>query len=100
MACCVTRNLSNGTIWYAVKANHGAARVFMQPASEGTGVIAGGAMRAVFDVVGVTNILAKCHGPTNPYNVVRATINALEQGSAPSDIAAKRGKTVEEILGA
>ena len=95
----VNIELNTGTLWYAIKANHGAARVFMQPASEGTGVIAGGAMRAVFDVVGVTNILAKCHGPTNPYNVVRATINALEAINAPADIAAKRGRSVEEILG-
>ena len=92
--------LKKGTLHHAVEGRHGATRVYMQPASEGTGVIAGGAMRAVFDVVGVTNVLAKCHGPTNPYNVVRATINALEAGSAPADIASKRGKTVEEILGA
>ena len=84
--------------WPTVEGRHGATRVHMQPASEGTGVIAGGAMRAVFDVVGVTNILAKCHGSTNPYNVVRATINALEAINAPADIAAKRGKTVEEVL--
>ena len=70
----------------------------MQPAAEGTGVIAGGPMRAVFEVVGVTNILAKCHGSTNPYNLVRATLNGLMNCSAPSEIAAKRGKTVEEIL--
>ncbi len=76
---------------------HGAAKVFMQPASDGTGIIAGGPMRAVFEVMGVTNVLAKCLGSTNPYNVVRATINALENGNAPADIAAKRGKTVEEI---
>ena len=88
-----------GTLHHAVIGRHGSTRVYMQPASDGTGVIAGGAMRAVFDVVGVTNILAKCHGPTNPYNVVRATINALEAINAPADIAAKRGKTVEEILG-
>src|SRR5678815_2644669 len=91
-------SLSNGTLHYAIKSNHGAARVYMQPAADGTGVIAGGAMRAVFEVVGVKNVLAKCHGPTNPYNVVRATINALEAINAPADIAAKRGKTVEEIL--
>jgi small subunit ribosomal protein S5 len=92
--------LKSGTIHHPVIGRHGATKVFMQPAADGTGVIAGGAMRAVFDVVGVTNILAKCHGPTNPYNVVRATLNALENMSAPADIAAKRGKTVEEILGA
>jgi small subunit ribosomal protein S5 len=92
--------LKKGTLHHAVEGRHGSTRVYMQPASEGTGVIAGGAMRAVCDVVGVTNVLAKCHGPTNPYNVVRATLNALEQGNAPADIAAKRGKTVDEILGA
>jgi len=92
--------LKNGTLHHPVTGQHGSTRVYMQPASEGTGIIAGGAMRAVFEVVGVTNILAKCHGPTNPYNVVRATINALEASTAPSEIAAKRGKTVEEILGA
>ena len=92
--------LKSGTIHHSVIGRHGATKVFMQPAAPGTGVIAGGAMRAVFDVVGVTNILAKCHGPTNPYNVVRATLNALENMSAPADIAAKRGKSVEEIMGA
>ena len=72
--------LKKGTLHHAVEGKHGSTRVYMQPASDGTGVIAGGAMRAVFDVVGVTNILAKCHGPTNPYNVVRATLNALRAG--------------------
>src|SRR6188472_3759831 len=90
--------LKKGTLHHAVEGRHGSTRVYMQPASDGTGVIAGGAMRAVCDVVGVTNVLAKCHGPTNPYNVVRATINALEAINAPAEIAAKRGKTVEEIL--
>ena len=70
----------------------------MQPASEGTGIIAGGAMRAVFDVMGVHNVLAKCVGSTNPYNVVRATLDGLKAMSTPSEIAAKRGKTVEEII--
>src|SRR5215203_5005381 len=92
--------LKKGTLHHAVEGRHGSTRVYMQPASDGTGVIAGGAMRAVCDVVGVTNVLAKCHGPTNPYNVVRATINALASINAPADIAAKRGKTVDEILGA
>jgi small subunit ribosomal protein S5 len=91
--------LKKGTLHHAVEGRHGATKVFMQPAADGTGIIAGGAMRAVFEVVGVTNILAKCHGPTNPYNVVRATLDALEKGNAPADIAAKRGKTVEEITG-
>ena len=91
--------LKSGSLHHAVQGRHGATRVFMQPASEGTGIIAGGPMRAVFDVVGVTNILAKCHGPTNPYNLVRATINALTNSSSPADIAAKRGMTVEELTG-
>ena len=91
--------LVNGTLQYPVKANHGASKVYMQPASEGTGVIAGGAMRAVFEAVGVHNVLAKCNGSRNPINLVRATINGLQQMKAPSDIAAKRGKTVEEITG-
>ena len=69
----------------------------MKPASDGTGIIAGGPMRAVFEVVGVTNILSKCHGSTNPYNVVRATLDGLQQQRRPSEIAAKRGKKVEEI---
>jgi small subunit ribosomal protein S5 len=71
----------------------------MQPASEGTGIIAGGAMRAVFEVAGVQNVLAKCYGSTNPVNVVRATVNGLAAMSSPEDVAAKRGKSVEEILG-
>ena len=91
--------LNNGTLFHPVKANHGAARVFMQPASEGTGVIAGGAMRAVLECVGVRNVLAKSYGSRNPINVVRATIEALSAVRSPDDIAAKRGKTVEEITG-
>ena len=89
--------LKSGTLHHAVVGRHGATRVFMQPAAEGTGVIAGGPMRAVCEVVGVTNVLAKCHGSTNPYNVVRATINALESLNTPAEIAAKRGLTVEQI---
>ena len=91
--------IRNGTLQYPLNARHGAARVYMQPASEGTGVIAGGAMRAVFEAVGVHNVLAKCNGSRNPINLVRATINGLKQMKAPGEIAAKRGKTVEEILG-
>ena len=91
--------LNNGTLHYAVKANHGAARVYMQPASEGTGVIAGGAMRAVFEVVGVKNVLAKAVGSRNPINLVRATIKGLQSMASPQQIAAKRGKKVEELLG-
>jgi small subunit ribosomal protein S5 len=91
-------NLKNGTLHHAVIGEHGAAKVIMQPASEGTGIIAGGPMRAVFEVMGVTNVLAKCIGSTNPYNVVRATLNGLEAVRRPSEIAQKRGKTIEEIL--
>jgi len=91
--------LNNGTLFHAVKSNHGAARVFMQPASEGTGVIAGGAMRAVLEVVGVKNVLAKAVGSRNPINLVRATINGLQAMVSPSRIASKRGKSVEEVLG-
>ena len=90
--------LKNGTLQHAVKGRHGAAKVLMQPASEGTGIIAGGPMRAVFEVMGVTNVLAKCFGSTNPYNVVRATLNGLQEMSTPAEVAAKRGKRVEEIL--
>jgi len=90
--------LKNGTLHHTVKGHHGAAKVLMQPASEGTGIIAGGPMRAVFEVMGVTNILAKCFGSTNPYNVVRATLNALQSMNTPAEIAAKRGKKIEQIL--
>jgi small subunit ribosomal protein S5 len=89
--------LNEGTIWYPVIAEHGAAKVFMQPASEGTGVIAGGAMRAVFEVLGVRNILSKAQGSRNPINLVRATINGLQNMASPQRIAAKRGKKLEEI---
>jgi small subunit ribosomal protein S5 len=89
--------LKGGSLHHAVEGRHGATKVFMQPALEGTGIIAGGPMRAVFEVVGVTNILAKCHGSTNPYNIVRATLNALENCNAPADVAAKRGLTVEQL---
>ena len=92
-------SLKNGTLHHAVVGRHGAAKVYMQPASEGTGIIAGGHMRAIFEVMGVHNVLAKCIGSTNPYNVVRATINGLLAMNTPSEIAAKRGKSVEEILG-
>lgn len=90
-------DLAGGTLQYPVRAAHGASKVYMQPASEGTGVIAGGAMRAVLEVAGVHNVLAKCYGSTNPVNVVRATIKGLANMRSPDDIAAKRGKTVEEV---
>ena len=90
--------LNGTTLQYAVTANHGATKVFMQPASEGTGIIAGGAMRAVFEVLGVHNVLAKCIGSANPINVVRATLRGLDGISSPEEMAAKRGKTVAEIM--
>ena len=92
-------SLKNGTLQHAVIGQHGASKVLIQPASDGTGIIAGGPMRAVFEVMGVQNVLAKCFGSTNPYNVVRATLNALQAMNTPAEIAAKRGKTVEQILG-
>lgn len=92
-------SIKNGTLQYPLNACHGAAKVYMQPASEGTGVIAGGAMRAVFEAVGVHNVLAKCNGSRNPINLVRATINGLRAMKSPGDIAKKRGKTVEQLLG-
>lgn len=92
-------SLKNGTLQHSVVGRHGASTVIMQPATDGTGIIAGGPMRAVFEVMGVHNVLAKCIGSTNPYNVVRATLNGLANMKTPSEIAAKRGKTVEEILG-
>ncbi|HEB59704.1 MAG TPA: 30S ribosomal protein S5 [Gammaproteobacteria bacterium] len=94
----VSIDLKEGTLQYPITSSHGAAKVYMQPASEGTGVIAGGPMRAVFDVVGVHNVLAKCIGSNNPINVVRATIKGLGDMFSPEKIAAKRGKKVEEIL--
>jgi len=93
-----TVSLNGDTLQHVVKANHGASKVFMKPASEGTGIIAGGAMRAVFEVVGVKNVLAKIVGSTNPVNVVRATINGLRDMHSPEAVAAKRGKKVEELL--
>ncbi|MDH5257842.1 MAG: 30S ribosomal protein S5 [Gammaproteobacteria bacterium] len=95
----VNVQLDGDTLQYPLLGDHGAAKVFMQPASEGTGIIAGGAMRAVFEVVGVHNVLAKCIGSNNPVNVVRATIKGLANMKSPEMIAAKRGKSVEEILG-
>ncbi|MGL5287689.1 small subunit ribosomal protein S5 [Aeromonas sp. RU39B] len=91
--------LKNGTLHHPVKGIHSGSTVFMKPASEGTGIIAGGAMRAVLEVAGVHNVLAKTYGSTNPINVVRATVDALVHGQSPEQIAAKRGLRVEEILG-
>ena len=94
----ITLHLTNDTLQYAKKGRHGATMVYMQPASEGTGVIAGGAMRAVFEAAGVRNVLAKSYGSRNPINVVRATIRGLSEIHSPQAIAAKRGKKVKEIL--
>lgn len=91
--------LKGTTLQHPLIGRHGAAKVFMQPASDGTGIIAGGAMRAVFEVVGVHDVLAKCIGTNNPTNVVRATLNGLFSMVDAERVAAKRGKTVEEILG-
>jgi small subunit ribosomal protein S5 len=92
-------SLSGATLQYPTKARHGASKVFMQPASEGTGIIAGGAMRSVLELAGVHDVLAKCYGSTNPVNVVRATIKGLAAMQSPEDIAAKRGMSVEELAG-
>lgn len=89
--------LKGTTLHYAITANHGASKVFMQPATDGTGIIAGGAMRAVFEVLGVHNVLAKCFGSTNPMNVVLATVKALKSIAAPESIAEKRGKAIHEL---
>jgi small subunit ribosomal protein S5 len=92
-------HLKDETLQYELRGRHGATRVFMSPASEGTGIIAGGAMRAVFECAGVRNVLAKSYGSRNPINVVRATVEALVNMHSPQDVARKRGKSVEEILG-
>ena len=94
----VNISLKEGTLWHAIKSRHGGSRVYMQPASEGTGVIAGGAMRAVFEAVGVHNVLAKSNGSNNPINLVRATVKGLISMQSPESVASKRGKPVEEIL--
>lgn len=91
--------LSGTTIQYPMSASHGGSKVYMQPASEGTGVIAGGAMRAVLELAGVQNVLAKCYGSTNPVNVVRATMKALTAMESPEQVAARRGKAVRDIVG-
>ncbi|MGF1689230.1 30S ribosomal protein S5 [Photobacterium japonica] len=94
----VTVSLNDGTLHHAVKGAHTGSKVYMQPASEGTGIIAGGAMRAVLEVAGIRNVLAKAYGSTNPINVVRATIDGLSGINSPEKIAAKRGLSVKEIL--
>lgn len=95
----ISVSLDGNTLEYPVKARHGASKIYMQPASEGTGIIAGGAMRAVLELAGIQNVLAKCYGSTNPVNVVNATFNGLRDMRAADSVAAKRGKTLEDILG-
>jgi len=95
----VNVSLRSATLHYAAIGRHGTTKVYMQPASDGTGVIAGGSMRAVFECAGVRNVLAKSYGSRNPMNVVRATMSALSNVRAPEEVAAKRGKRVEEIVG-
>jgi small subunit ribosomal protein S5 len=90
--------LKNGTLQHRVTGHHGAANVIMMPAPKGTGIIAGGPMRAVFEVVGITDVVAKSHGSSNPYNMVRATLDALKVSTTPAEVAAKRGKSVEELF--
>lgn len=91
-------SLKGGTLHHEVKGHHGASTVIMMPAPKGTGIIAGGPMRAVFEVMGITDVVAKSHGSTNPYNLVRATLDALRKSTTPAEIAAKRGKSVEELV--
>jgi small subunit ribosomal protein S5 len=90
--------LKNGSVHHNIRGEHGAAKVLLAPASPGTGIIAGGPMRAVFEVMGITDIVAKSLGSSNPYNMVRATFDALNKATTPAEIAAKRGLTVEEIF--
>ena len=91
-------SLKNGTIHHNVTGHHGAANVQMAPAPKGTGIIAGGPMRAGFDVMGITDIVAKSHGSSNPYNMVRATLDALIKSTTAAEVAAKRGKSVEDLF--
>ena len=91
-------SLKNGSIHHTVMGQHGAASVMLNPAPKGTGIIAGGPMRAVFEVLGITDIVAKSHGSSNPYNMVRATFDALQNATTPAEVAAKRGKSVEDIF--
>ena len=91
-------SLKNGSVFHKVTGQHGAANVMMAPAPKGTGIIAGGPMRAVFEVMGITDIVAKSHGSSNPYNMVRATFDALTNSTTPGAVAAKRGKSVEDLF--
>jgi len=90
--------LKNGSVFHNLRGEHGAAKVLLAPAPAGTGIIAGGPMRAVFEVMGITDIVAKSLGSSNPYNMVRATFDALNKATTPAEVAAKRGLTVEDIF--
>ncbi|MEN9759765.1 MAG: hypothetical protein RL676_915, partial [Pseudomonadota bacterium] len=85
-------------VHHSVVGKHGASTVMINPAQKGTGIIAGGPMRAVFEVLGVTDVVAKSLGSTNPYNMVRATLNGLRAMQTPAEVANKRGLSVEQIL--
>ena len=95
----ITVGLDGNTLQYPIRSRHGASKVYMQPASEGTGIIAGGAMRAILELAGVQNVLAKCYGSTNPVNVVQATYKGLRDMRSPDEVAAKRGKELGELTG-
>ena len=95
----ISVDLNGNTLQHPIKGRHAGSKVYMQPASEGTGIIAGGAMRAVFEVLGIHNVLAKCIGTTNPINVVKATVNGLRSVESPQYVSNKRGKKIEHILG-
>ena len=90
--------LKNGSVFHNLTGHHGAAKVLLAPAPAGTGIIAGGPMRAVFEVMGITDIVAKSLGSSNPYNMVRATFDALAKATTPSEVAAKRGLNVEQLF--
>ena len=94
----ITVRMKGGTFYHSVIGKHGASSVLISPAEKGTGIIAGGPMRAIFEVMGVSDVVAKSFGSTNPYNLVRATLNGLGNMYAPSEIAKKRGMTVEQIV--
>ena len=91
-------SMKGGTFYHSVIGKHGASSVLISPAEKGTGIIAGGPMRAIFEVMGVSDVVAKSFGSTNPYNLVRATLNGLRNMYSPSEIAKKRGMTVEQIV--
>ncbi len=90
-------DLKGNTLQYAIKARHGASSVYMRPAAEGTGVIAGGAMRAVLELAGVQNVLTKCYGSSNPVNVIRATMAGLRGMRSAESVAARRDRSVDAV---